>query len=182
MTNTINTQALLNNAATGAMKVLQERTKDMGINFVKAGEFNNFEEFVHLYDEWYPWEETSWEDVEELLEYGYLEMDSEEIEELSVVDNSLYVHYRDIQAFADWCECLIFDKNSNDYLLGFSNTGWARIDAAIDLATQSVGYFNPDNGEYRKVFELSDTDEALLNQAMYGIELDTDCEYQVKRI
>ncbi len=82
----MNTQTLLDNVATGAMKVLQERTKDMGINCVKAGEFKNLEEFVALYDEWYPWEETSWEDVEQLLEYGYLEVDSEEIEELSVVD------------------------------------------------------------------------------------------------
>lgn len=178
----MNTQTLLNNVATGAMKVLQERTKDMGINCVKAGEFKNLEEFVDLYDEWYPWEETSWEDVEQLLEYGYLEVDSEEIEELSVVDNSLYVHYRDIQVFSEWCECLIYDKNSNDYLLGFSNTGWARIDAAIDLATQSVGYFNSNNGEYRKVFNLSDFDEALFNQVMYWIELETDYEYEVKRI
>ena len=153
----------------------------MGINWVKAGEFKNLEEFVDLYDDSYPWEETSWEDVEQLLEYGYLDIDSDQIRELSVVDNAIYVHYQDISAFSDWCERLIYDKNSNDYLLGFSNTGWDKIDAAIDLATQSVGYFNSDNGEYRKVFELSDTDEALLDQVMYGIELDTDYEYQVKR-
>lgn len=182
MTNTINTQALLNNAATGAMKVLQERTKDMGINFVKAGEFQNLEELVALYDEWYPWEKTSWEDVEQLLECGYLDIDSDEIRELFVEDNAIYVCYQDIPAVGAWCECLIYDKNSNDYLLGFSNTGWARIDAAIDLATQSVGYFNSDNGEYRKVFELSDTDEELINRLMYEIESDADCEYQVKRI
>lgn len=182
MNNTINTQAVLDNVATGAMTELQERTKDMGINCVKAGEFKNLEEFVDLYDEWYPWEETSWEDVEQLLEYGYLDIDGDEISELSVVDNAIYVRYQDISVFGGWCKCLIYDKNSNDYLLGFSNTGWARIDAAIDLATQSVGYFNSDNGEYRKVFELSDEDEALLNQVMYGIELDTDCEYQIKRI
>ncbi|WP_323099669.1 hypothetical protein, partial [Limosilactobacillus reuteri] len=97
----MNTQTLLNNVATGTIKVLQDRTQDMGINWNKVGEFNNFDEFVALYDEWYPWEETSWEDVEQLLEYGYLEVDSEEIEELSVVDNSLYVHYRDIQVFSE---------------------------------------------------------------------------------
>lgn len=178
----MDTQTLLNNVVTGTMKVLQERTNDMGINFVKAGEFENLEEFVDLYDEWYPWKETSWEDVEQLLEYGYLDIDSEEIRELSVVDNAIYVCYEDIPSVGAWCEWLIYDKNSNDYLLGFSNTGWDKVDAAIDLATQSVGYFNSDNGEYRKVFELSDTDEELLNQLIYGMELDVDCEYQVKRI
>lgn len=178
----MDTQTLLNNVTTGTMKVLQERTNDMGINCTKAGEFRNLEELVALYDECYPWEETCWEDVENLLEYGYLNIDNDKIIELLVVDNSIYVCYRDIKVFTDLCECLIYDKNTSDYLLGFSNEDEFAIDAAIDLATQSVGYFNTDNGEYYKVFELSDIDEALLNQVMYGVEPEVDCEYSVNRI
>ena len=40
----MNTQTLLNNVATGTIKVLQDRTQDMGINWNKVGEFNNFNE------------------------------------------------------------------------------------------------------------------------------------------
>ena len=167
MANTINT--LSNDAVTGVMKVLLERTNDMGIDCVKAGEFNRLEELIALYGEYYPWNETSWGDVEQLLECGYLDIDNGEISELSIVDNAMYVRYHAVTVFDDLCESLIYDKRSDNYLLGFSNTGWARIDAAIDLATQSVGYFNADNGEYRKAFELSDTDGELLDQIIQNL-------------
>ena len=179
----MNTQALLDNVATGTIKVLKDRSFDMGINWNKVGEFSNFDELISLLVEAYPFEEIDWDDVYEFLDQEYIEMDDEDIDCVQIVDNAVYKHYRDIRVL-DYCDCLIHDTKTDDYLFGFSNNGWARIDAAIDLYTMTVGHFKSINGEYRAVYELPDYDSQLIYNVMLSIgsELDTDCEYEVKRI
>lgn len=177
----MNTQALLNNIATGTIKVLKDRSFDMGINWNKVGEFSNFDELISLLVEAYPFEEIDWDDVYEFLDQEYIEIDDEDIDCVQIVDNAVYKHYRDIRVL-DYCDCLIHDTKTDDYLWGFSNSGWLRIDGAIDLETMTVGYFNSNNGEYRPVFSLADYDVELIENAMDNYDLEANCEYEVKRV
>ena len=82
----------------------------------------------------------------------------------------------------EYCENLIYDKTTGNYLWGFSNSGWLRIDGAIDLETMTVGYFNSINGEYRPVFSLDDYDVDLIDNLMNDCELSVDCRYEVNRV
>lgn len=177
----MNTQTLLNNVATGTIKVLQERSQDMGINWNKVGEFNNFDELIGLLVEAYPFEELDWDDVFDFLNQEYIEVDDDDIDEIDIVDNAVYEHYRDV-TMLEYCENLIYDKTTGNYLWGFSNSGWLRIDGAIDLETMTVGYFNSINGEYRPVFSLDDYDVDLIDNLMNDCDLSVDCRYEVNRV
>ena len=176
----MNTQTLLNNVATGTIKVLQERSQDMGINWNKVGEFSNFDELISLLVEAYPFEEIDWDDVYEFLDQEYIEMDDEDIDCVQIVDNAVYKHYRDIRVL-DYCDCLIHDTKADDYLFGFSNTGWARIDGAIDLETGTVGYYNSIEDIYTPVGYLHDDDLDMLNGIIQDFDLSIDYECSVKR-
>lgn len=157
MIKTINAQSLLN-VATGTIKALQDRALDMGINSVLAGIFESEKELTELFVEWYPWnldENEQKENVEELIENGYVDVDSDEIDTIEIRDNNkLYVNYRTLDFILNLMGCLIYDTNKKDFLIGFSNTGWPRIDGAIDLAIGSVGYYNSIDDIYTPVFYL----------------------------
>lgn len=174
------TQALTRNEnkVTGVMAEIKERSLDLGIDFVKVGTFNNLNELVALMVEAYPWEEITWDEVYDILNNGYLEIDDEDIDELQIQGNALYVHLTDMSVM-EYCEQLIYDTNTDNYLLGFSNTGWLCIDGAIDLETMTVGYFNADSGEYRPVFGLPVDDVELLENVIENYDLSTDCQYAV---
>ena len=92
----------------------------------------------------------------------------------------MYVKYRDYSAI-DECDCLIYDKSKKNYLIGFSNTGWARIDGAIDLETGTVGYYNSIEDIYTPVGYLHDDDLDMLNGIIQDFDLSIDYECTVKR-
>lgn len=165
---------------TGVMSVLEERSNDMGLAFIKLGKFSSLEELISLVTDQLI---VDWDDVYTLLDQGYLENEwDDDFDELQIEDgNVLYAHMRDLAVYDSICDCLIQDDSTDSKLLGFSNTGWLDIDAAVDLFTGTVGYFNSETGEYREVFALQDDDATLLNDIIFNNELDVQSHYNVTR-
>ena len=127
-----------------AIDVLADKSWDMGLNVEKQGSFNSEKELLELLKECYPWnmdKEKEKELLEELLTNEYIRVDSEDIDEISIIDNSLYVVYRDYTVL-DMFDKVVYDTDKKNFLLAFSNSGWLFIDAAIDLGTGMIGYFN----------------------------------------
>lgn len=173
------------NVNNGVIDVLLDRSWDMGLSFIDQGKFESREELENLFDGVYPWDvddEEKSELVQELLDEGYIEPspDADEIDCLQIVDDHLYAHYRDIEAMESF-QCLIYDKSKKNYLLGFSNTGWARIDGAIDLTTGTIGYYNSNEDIYTPVGYLHDDDLDMLNGIIQDFDLSIDYECTVKR-
>ena len=168
----------------GEIGVILEKSWDMGISWYKAGSFETTKQLSELIEEWYPWsvdEAELQELTEEFLENQYIDVDEEEIELIQLVgENEVYFKYRD-DSVIDECDCLIYDKGKNNYLLGFTNTGWARIDGAIDLATGTVGYYNSIEDIYTPVGYLQDDDLDMLNGIIQDFDLSIDYECSVKR-
>ena len=168
----------------GEIGVILEKSWDMGILWNKVGSYETIAELSQLIEEWYPWsvdEAELKELTEEFLENQYIDVDGEEIELIQRVgENQVYVKYRDYSAI-DECDCLIYDKSKKNYLIGFSNTGWARIDGAIDLETGTVGYYNSIEDIYTPVGYLHDDDLDMLNGIIQDFDLSIDYECSVKR-
>ena len=165
---------------TGVMNVLEDRDNDMGLAFIKLGKFSSLEELISLVTDQLI---VDWDDVYTLLDQGYLENEwDDDFDELQIEDgNVLYAHMRDLAVYDSVCDYLIQDDNTNYKLLGFSNTGWLDIDAAVDLFTGTVGYFNSKTGEYKEMFALQDDDATLLNDIIFNNELDVQSHYNVTR-
>lgn len=168
----------------GQIGVILEKSWDMGICWGKAGSFETTKQLSQLIEEWYPWsvdEAELKELTEEFLENQYIDVDGEEIELIQLVgENEVYIKYRD-DSVIDECDCLIYDKSKKNYLLGFTNTGWARIDGAIDLATGTVGYYNSIEDIYTPVGYLQDDDLDMLNGIIQDNDWSIDYECTVKR-
>ena len=168
----------------GQIGVILEKSWDMGIVWYKVGSYETVAELSQLIEEWYPWsvdEAELKELTEEFLENQYIDVDGEEIELIQRVgENQVYVKYRDYSAI-DECDCLIYDKSKKNYLLGFSNTGWARIDGAIDLTTGTIGYYNSNEDIYTPVGNLRDEDVEMLSEVTQDNEWSIDYECTVKR-
>ena len=47
-----------------------------------------------------------------------------------------------LDVLADYLQCLLYDPEADNFFVGFSNTGWAWIDAAFDVKHGTVGYMN----------------------------------------
>lgn len=170
--------------ASGAIGVILDRSWDMGLTWEDQGQFNNAEELGKLLDGVYPWEYLDGERaelIEKIQEQGYIEPspDADEIECIQIVGDHLYTKQRDIEVM-NYCDCLIYDESTKNFLLGFSNTGWLRIDGAIDLATSTVGYFNSIDNIYTPVGRLRDEDIDLLNDVL-DADWTIECEVSVKR-
>ena len=168
----------------GVIGVILEKSWDMGICWGKAGSFETTKQLSELIEEWYPYsvdEAELKELTEEFLDKKYIDVDGEEIELIQLVgENEVYIKYRD-DSVIDECDCLIYDKSKKNYLLGFSNTGWARIDGAIDLATGTVGYYNSIEDIYTPVGYLQDDDLDMLNGIIQDNDWSIDYECTVKR-
>lgn len=168
----------------GEIGVILEKSWDMGICWGKAGSFETTKQLSELIEEWYPYsvdEAELKELTEEFLDKKYIDVDGEEIELIQLVgENEVYIKYRD-DSVIDECDCLIYDKSKKNYLLGFTNTGWARIDGAIDLATGTVGYYNSIEDMYTPVGYLQDDDLDMLNGIIQDFDLSIDYECSVKR-
>ncbi len=63
-----------------------------------------------------------------------------------------------------------YDEQKNNFLLGFSNSGWLFIDAAIDLATGTIGYFNPVEKIYQAVRKINSDDVEMYKQILDDYE------------
>lgn len=165
---------------TGVMSVLEECSNDMGLAFIKLGKFSSLEELISLVTDQFT---VDWDDVYNLLDQGYLENEwDDDFDELQIEDgNVLYAHTRDLAVYDSICDCLIQDDNTDFKLLGFSNTGWLDIDAAVDLFTGTIGYFNSETGEYREVFALQDDDVTLLKDILFNNELEVQSHYNIIR-
>lgn len=185
----MNTQALLDNVTTGTIKVLKDRSDDMGINWECLGQFEDKKELMKLLDEYYPWVLDDDEVLEEtnlLLEDGYIDLDADEIDCFQIEDgNKLYVRYQDLDFVENLVDCFIYDSGKNNYLLGFSNTGWAYIDGAIDLETGTIGYYNDQENIYTPVAALNEYDIEMLSNVMedffFGENPDEMPKLNVKR-
>lgn len=160
----------MNKQMTGTIKILKDRSDDMGINWECLGQFEDKKELMKLLDEYYPWTLDDNEKLEEtdlLLEDGYLDLDAEEIDCFQIEDeNKLYVRYQDMDFVENLVDCFIYDKSTKNYLIGFSNTGWARVDGAIDLATGTIGYYNAQENSYTPVTDLNEYDIEMLSNLM----------------
>ena len=185
----MNTQTLLDNVTTGTIKVLKDRSDDMGINWECLGQFEDKKELMRLLDEYYPWVLDDDEVLEEtnlLLEDGYIDLDADEIDCFQIEDgNKLYVRYQDLDFVENLVDCFIYDSRKNNYLLGFSNTGWAYIDGAIDLETGTIGYYNDQENIYTSVASLNEYDIEILSNVMedffFGENSDEMLKVNVKR-
>ena len=164
--------------ATGVMKTLIDRSNDMGISWECLGRFDSKKELMDLLNENHPWElehEELLDDTDLLLNDDYIELDDECIELFQIVDgNKLYVKYQDVDFVGSLMERLIYDTNKQNYLLGFSNTGWLRIDGAIDLETGTVGYYNDRENAYTPVGTLNDNDVEMMSELMDNVFFDSD--------
>ncbi len=154
----------------GVIDVILNRSWDMGLNFIDQGKFESREELEDLFDGVYPWDvddDEKSELIQELLDKGYIEPspDADEVDCLQIVDDHLYAHYRDIELMG-LCNCLIYDKGQDTYLLGFMAFDMGAITGAIDLATGTVGYYNSNNDTYTPVGHLRDEDVDTLNEVV----------------
>ncbi|MDM8265440.1 hypothetical protein [Limosilactobacillus vaginalis] len=185
----MNTQTLLDNVTTGTIKVLKDRSDDMGINWECLGQFEDKKELMKLLDEYYPWvldDDEALEETNLLLEDGYIDLDAEEIDCFQIEDgNKLYVRYQDLGFVENLVDCFIYDSGKNNYLLGFSNTGWPYIDGAIDLETGTIGYYNDQENIYKPVAKLNEYDIETLSNVMedffFGENPDEMLTVNVKR-
>lgn len=146
-----------------AIDVLADKSWDMGLNVEKQGDFNSEKELL-----------------EGLLTDEYIRIDSEDIDEISVIDNSLYVFYRDYTVL-DMFDKVIYDTNKKNFLLAFSNSGWLFVDAAIDLATGMIGYFNAEENIFDGVKIIKDDDIEMLTNVIECTEITVDWEARVER-
>lgn len=164
--------------------VLTEKSWDMGLNVEKQGDFDSEKELLELLKGCYPWEmdkEREKELLEELLTNEYIKVDSEDIDEISVIDNSLYVFYRDYTVL-DMFDKVVYDSDKKNFLLAFSNSGWLYVDAAIDLATGTIGYFNAEENIFTPKKIIKDDDIEMLENIIEYEEITVDWEAEVKRV
>ena len=166
----------------GAIDTLLKRSWDMGLYFIDEGKFESNKELEALFDSVYPWEIDDKEKaklIQELLDNGYIEPspDDEEIDCLQIEDDHLYTHHREL-ALMDICDCLIYDKTQEDYLLGFDAFGSYEITGAIDLATGSIGYYDSVYDVYTQVGTLWENDVTELERVVndYDFSIDRTCK------
>lgn len=167
-----------------AIDVLTEKSWDMGLNVEKQGDFDSEKELLELLKGCYPWEmdkECEKEILEGLLTDKYIRVDSEDIDEISIIGNSLYVVYRDYTVL-DMFDKVIYDTDKKNFLLAFSNSGWLFVDAAIDLATGMIGYFNAEENIFDGVKIIKDDDIEMLTNVIEYTEITVDWEAKVKRV
>lgn len=164
----------------GAIDVLLKRSWDMGLDFVDEGKFASKKELGALFDSVFPLDVDDKEKaelVQELLDNGYIDLEGEEIDSLQIEDDHLYTHYREL-ALMDICDCLIYDKTQEDYLLGFAAFGNGEITGAIDLATGTIGYYDSVYDVYTQVGTLWENDVAELGRVVndYDFSIDRTCK------
>ncbi|MEY8736452.1 hypothetical protein AB9M75_04180 [Lactobacillus sp. AN1001] len=165
------------------IETLAEKSWDLGLNATCEGEFNNLSELKEILDGVYPWEVDDQDElVDQLLDDGYLAIESEYVYEIQIVnENKVYTIYRDIEIM-EMFDKIIYDKIKNNYLLGFSNSGWLHIDAAIDLASGMIGYFNAQENIFTPVKNISEDDIEMLRNVIEEYEFTVDWEAEVKRV
>lgn len=167
-----------------AIDVLTEKSWDMGLNVEKQGDFDSEKELLELLKGCYPWsmdKECEKEILEGLLTNEYIRVDSEDIDEISIIDNSLYAFYRDYTVL-DMFDKVIYDTDKKNFLLAFSNSGWLFVDAAIDLATGTIGYFNAQDNIFTPVKNIHEDDIEMLSNVIEEYEFTADWEAEVKRV
>lgn len=167
-----------------AIDVLTEKSWDMGLNVEKQGDFDSGKGLLELLKGCYPWEmdkEREKELLEELLTNEYIKVDSEDIDEISIINNSLYAFYRDYTVL-DMFDKFIYDTNKKNFLLAFSNSGWLYVDAAIDLATGTIGYFNAEENIFTPKKIIKDDDIEMLENIIEYEEIEADWEAEVDRV
>lgn len=164
--------------------VLTEKSWNMGLNVEKQGDFDSEKELLELLKGCYPWEmdkEREKELLEELLTNEYIWVDSEDIDEISIIDNSLYVFYRDYTVL-DMFDKVVYDSDKKNFLLAFSNSGWLYVDAAIDLATGTIGYFNAEENIFTPKKIIKDDDIEMLTNVIECTEITVDWKAEVERV
>ncbi len=166
-----------------AIDVLTEKSWDMGLNVEKQGDFDSEKELLELLKGCYPWEmdkEREKELLEELLTNECIWVDSEDIDEISIIGNSLYAFYRDYTVL-DMFDKVVYDTDKKNFLLAFSNSGWLYVDAAIDLATGTIGYFNAEENIFTPKKIIKDDDIEMLENIIEYEEITVDWEAKVER-
>lgn len=155
------------------IETLAERSMDLGIDTIFEGEFNNLTELKEIFESVYPWELNSQDEkelIEQLLENEYLTVESDDIYEIKIVDgNKLYTRLS-VSELLNLHDKSYYDEQKNNFLLGFSNSGWLFIDAAIDLATGTIGYFNPVEKIYQAVRKINSDDVEMYKQILDDYE------------
>lgn len=164
--------------------VLAEKSWDMGLNVEKQGDFDSENELLELLKGCYPWsmdKECEKEILEGLLTNEYIRVDSEDIDEISIINNSLYAFYHDYTVL-DMFDKVIYDTDKKNFLLAFSNSGWLFVDAAIDLSTGTIGYFNAEENIFTPKKIIKDDDIEMLENIIEYEEIEADWEAEVERV
>jgi len=166
-----------------AINTLAEKSWDLGLNATYEGEFNNLSELKEILDDVYPWEVDDQDElVDQLLDDGYLAIESEYVYDIQIVnDNKVYTIYRDIEIM-EMFDKIVYDKKEKNYLLAFSNSGWLHVDAAIDLASGTIGYFNAQDNIFTPVKNIHEDDIEMLSNVIEDYEFTADWEAEVKRV
>ena len=164
--------------------VLTDKSWDMGLNVEKQGDFNSEKELLELLRECYPWKNVDKEKEKELLETlltdEYIRVDSEYIDEIKIENKIVYVVYRDY-TLLDMFDKIVYDTKKKNFLLAFSNSGWLFVDAAIDLATGTIGYFNTEENIFTPSKIIKDDDIEMLTNVIECTEITVDWEARVER-
>lgn len=140
-------------------------------------------ELKEILEDIYPWEVDNQDELaNQLLDDGYLAIESEYIYEIQIVnENKVYTIYRDIEIM-EMFDKIVYDKKEKNYLLAFSNSGWLHVDAAIDLASGTIGYFNAQDNIYQAVKNIHEDDIEMLSNVIEDYEFTADWEAEVKRV
>ncbi|WP_289760593.1 hypothetical protein [Lactobacillus taiwanensis] len=166
------------------INTLAERSWDLGVDTIFEGEFNSLTELKEIFESVYPWELNSQDEkelIEQLLENEYLTVESDDIYEIKIVDgNKLYTRLS-VSELLNLHDKSYYDEQKNNFLLGFSNSGWLFIDAAIDLATGTIGYFNPVEKIYQAVRKINSDDVEMYKQILDDYE-EMECATTLDRV
>lgn len=166
------------------IETLAERSMDLGIDTIFEGEFNNLTELKEIFESVYPWEVNGQDEkelIEQLLENEYLTVESDDIYEIQIVDGNKVYTRLSVSELLNLHDKSYYDEQKNNFLLGFSNSGWLFIDAAIDLATGTIGYFNPVEKIYQAVKKLSCEDVKMYEQILDDYE-EIECTTRLEKI
>ena len=152
------------------IEVINEKSNNSrGLSFNEVGEFDTCKELIQQLES--IGFELDSDELGELINKGYYEVDEEETDEVLIEDGRkkkflLLEHVRNWTLIGDYCKHLIKDTNTNNFMLGFEAFGWPRIDGAIDLESGTVGRYYAATHEYKAVYKLQDDDISKLKESL----------------
>ena len=157
----MNTQAILN----GVAKVLYDRANFLGLSMIDEGTFQTKNELKSVLDTFTDFELDD-DEVQTLLDEGYIVLDGEDINE---IDIRIINHEKHVIACLNGASVIsdynpIYDQSHETWLLGFSNHGWLDIDGAIDIYTGTIGDFNSQTLTYYPIAHLPNDTVEMLEQ------------------